>query len=536
MKLKSLTTVFLSGLLLAGCKQASPNRNAWLSDPKGHIRFAMGDDPQTLDPRYARDINTINVVKNLYEGLLRKQDDGTFVPAMAESYEVSQDDLTYTFKLRKAKWSNGDAVTAHHFADAWKGQLLPDATAPNANQLYVIKNARAVKEGKVAPEQLGIETPDDATLIVHLETPTPYFQELLTSHFFLPFHPQSSAEAPITNGPFVLESWKKNNELVGTKSPTYWDVDQVNLSKFSFIHLDAHTALQMYETDQLEWAGSPLSTIPQDALMSLKRKQHLLSKPSAGTFWFRVNTTKNPLNNVSLRKALAYAVDRGALVKNVIQGNNRPALAVVPPGMGLEDKEYFADNNVTEAWALFQKALQELNLTVENFPKINILYSTGTERNQRVVQAIQQQWKKVFGDYFVLKGIESKSYFQQITALDYDIALGSWFADIEDPTNFLDLFTHKTNGGNNTGWENSKYAEAMAKSMTETSAKERQETLESAQEVLLNDMPVIPLFYGVFNYVKKKEVSGVNVSELGVLDLKYSYMDIGDVEELEVME
>jgi oligopeptide transport system substrate-binding protein len=535
MKLQHFSVIILSSLLLAGCKQATPNRNAWLSDPKGHIRFAMDNDPQTLDPRYARDINTINVVKNLYEGLLRKQDDGTYSPAMAESFHVSEDDLTYTFKLRQATWSNGDAVTSSHFADSWKGQLLPEATAPNANQLYVIKNARAVKEGRVSVEQLGIETPDASTLIIHLESPVPYFQGLLASHFFLPIHPQSTAEAPITNGPFMLESWKKNNELVGIKSPTYWDVGQVNLSKFSFIHLENHTALQMYEADQLEWAGSPISTIPQDALMSLKRKQHLFSTPSAGTFWFRVNTTKSPLNNVKLRKALAYAVDRSALVKNVIQGNNRPALAVVPPGMGLEDKDYFSDD-VTEAWALFQESLKDLNLTLESFPKITILYNTSAERNQRVVQAIQQQWKKVFGDYFVLKGLETKSYFQQITALDYDIALGSWFADIDDPSNFLDLFSLKTNGGNNTGWENAKYTEAMALSLTQTSTDERRKTLEAAQEILLDEMPVIPLFYGVFNYVKKRDVSGVNLSELGILDLKYSYIDIGDVEELEVME
>lgn len=536
MKYQSLTLLILSSLLLTGCKQANPNREAWLSDPKGHIRFGSSGDPQSLDPRYVRDILSINVVKNLYEGLLRKEEDKSFSPAVAASFNVSEDNLTYTFKIRPAKWSNGDLITSHHFADAWRSQLAPDSTAPNANQLYVIKNGRSVKEGNLNSDQLGIETPDDSTLIVHLENALPYFEELISSHFFLPVHPKSTSESPITNGPFKLEEWKKNNELVAVKNPEYWDVNRVNLPKFSIIHLDEHTALQMYEADQLDWAGSPLSFLPQDALFSLRKKQHLHTKQSAGTFWFRVNTTKTPLSHPKLRRALAYAIDRNALVKNVVQGNNREALAVVPPTMGLEDKEYFSNADVTKAWELFQETLAELKLTVDEFPKITILYDTGSERNQRIVQAIQQQWKKVFGNIIQIKGNESKSFFQQLTTLDYDVALGSWFADIDDPSNFLDLFTQKTNGGNNTGWEDVKYTELMALTMKTSSQEERIKLMDQAQTVLLDQMPVIPLFFGSFNYVKKREVSGVSLSDLGHLDLKHAYMDLGDIEELEVME
>ncbi len=533
MKYTPLTLLIASGLFLTGCKNASPNKEAWMADPHGHIKIACTDDPQTLDPRYARDLLTVNTVRNLYEALLSQSSEDIIKPAAAESYTVSEDGLTYTFTIRDAKWSNGDAVTSQHFAEAWKSQLTPDSDAPNANQLYVIKNGEKVKDGKLPPEKLGIETPDNKTLIVHLETPLPYFPKLVSAHFYLPIHPKSQPEELITNGPFKLDVWKRNNELVGVKNPYYWDHDHVNLEKFSFVNLDDHTALQMYENDQLDWAGSPLSMLPSDAIKTLKRKQHLRTTDSAGLYWIRVNTTKSPLSNTNIRLALAYSLNRQSLIKNVVQGNQRAALSIVPPSMGLTDNEYFTDDDVTKAWELFQKGLTELNLTIEDFPKITVMYSTATERNQKIVQAIQQQWKKVFGDKIELKGYETKSLYQKLNQLDYDMCLGSWFADIDDPSNFLDIFTHKTNSGNNTGWENSEYTAQINQSLV---SKERKEHLIKAQEILIKEMPVIPLFFATFNYVKKRNITGIQLSNLGHMDLKHAYIDIGDSTELEILE
>jgi oligopeptide transport system substrate-binding protein len=393
-----------------------------------------------------------------------------------------------------------------------------------------------VKEGKLPVDQLGIETPDDKTIVVHLEGPLPYFKDLVSSHFFLPVHPASTPENPICNGPFKLEEWKKNNELTGIKNPEYWDVNHIILEKFSFIHLDDHTALQLYDADQVDWAGSPLGLIPQDAILTLKKKQHLLTVPSAGIYWFRINTTKAPLSNPKIRLALAYALDRAALVKNVVQGNQEAALSIVPPSMGLKTENYFTDADTTKAWELFESGLAELNMTIEDFPKITILYNTAAERNQKIVQAVQQQWKKIFGDKIQLQGNESKAVFQQLGQLNYDIALGSWFADIDDPSNFLDIFSKKTNAGNNTGWENAHYSEIIQQSLLAKNPEQRNEQLLKAQSLLMQEMPVIPLFFGAFNYVKKRPVSNVRLSSMGHLDLKHAFIDIGDVEQLEVMD
>ena len=536
MKYTPLSLIVASALFLNGCKEATPNKEAWLADPRGHLKVASTGDPQTLDPRYARDLLTANVVANLYEPLLTMSANNTAVPAAAESFTVSQDGLTYTFKIREAKWSDGSTVTSQQFANAWKSQLSRDSDAPNANQLYAIKNGKAVKEGALPAEKLGIETPDARTLIVTLENPLPYFTKLVSTYYFLPMHQNSTSDALITNGPFRLETWKKNNELTAVKNPHYWDVGAVNLDKFSFINLEDHTALQMFQANQLDWAGSPLATLPSDAILSLKKKNQLLTTPSAGLYWFRVNTTKAPLSNTKIRQALAYAINRESLIKNVVQGNQQAALAIIPPSMNLTDKEYFTDDNITVAWELFQQGLKELNMNIEDMPKITLTYSSATERNQKIVQAIQQQWKKVFGDKIELKGMETKSLYQKLSQLDYDISLGSWFADIDDPSNFLDIFSSKTNVGNNTGWENAEYAKALEESLMPQTAEKRKEHLLKAQEILVREMPVIPLFFGTFNYVKKRNAHGIDLSNLGHMYLKHAYIGDGDATELEVLE
>lgn len=533
MKIFSLTSLILSSLLLTGCKETSPNPGAWISDPHGHIRFASSGEPLTLDPRYARDLITVNTINNLYEGLLTKEGNGSFSPAVAESYEVSEDRKTYTFHLRPAKWSNGDPITSHHFAEAWRSQLLPSTPMPNGNQLYPLKNALLIKEGKGSPDSLGVETPDDQTLIVHLETPLPYFESLIASYFFLPVHPDSTADLPITNGPFKLDTWKKNDEFIGVKNEAYWDAANVNLQKFSFVKLDDRTALQMFEGDQIDWTGSPLSNIPADAIPSLKKRQHLYEKEAAGTYWLRVNTTRSPLSNRKIRLALAYAIDREALIKSLNLNKHDVALAIVPTAMGLKDNAFFADHDVTKAWDLFQQGLQELEIPLEKFPTITLFYSNGIERYQKMAQMIQHQWTKVFGEHFELKSYEFKSLTQKLIHLDYDVALGSWFADVDDPHNFLDRFTYKNQSGNNTGWEDQTYIAAINQSLLETSKETRERSLQKAQSTLMSEMPVIPLYFATFQYVKKGTVSDVELSDQGYLKLKKAFINLGDAEELE---
>ena len=257
------------------------------------LRISCEEDPQTLDPRQVRDLPTVTTMHMLYEGLMRTQKDGQPALALAESVNISPDQKTYTFKLRESAWSNGQPVTADDFEQSWKSALVPSFPAPNAYQLYVIKGAQAAKEGKAPLDQVGIKATDAHTLVIELEAPTPYFSSLLATHFYYPVHEmlrtkntgEVSADV-ITNGPFQLEKWSRHSEFIAKPNPHYWDHSKVRLEKIIFIVSDNPTALKLFQNKELEWTGSPLSTLPTDALLSLKQTSNFQVMPAAGVYLF----------------------------------------------------------------------------------------------------------------------------------------------------------------------------------------------------------------------------------------------------------
>ncbi len=247
---------------------------------------------------------------------------------------------------------------------------------------------------------------------------------------------------PIGNGPFKLKNWAHHNSLIFIKNENFWDASEVHLTKITATILDEHTALTLYENRELSWAGSPMDTIPQDAVATLKARHQLRVLPAAGTHWCRYNTAKPPFQNSQMRRAFALSIDRKAIVTHVTQGNQKPALAVVPPSFGLPRHAYFEDHDSPMAWEAFQKGLDALNLSKDDLPSISLSYPAN-DRNQKLAQALQQQWAKGLGITVTLQGEESKVFLDRLKRGDYQIALGSWYADIQDPVNFLDLFKSK---------------------------------------------------------------------------------------------
>jgi len=256
-----------------------------IAEQSNTLRMSMEGDPQTLDPRRVRDLPTVTVMHMLYEGLMRTQADGLIAPALAESITISPDQKIYTFHLRSNVWSDGQPLTAKDFEQTWKSLLDPKFPSPNAYQLYVIKGAQAAKEGHASPDQIGIYTLDDSILKVELEKPTPYFLHLTATHFFYPVHPllrQQPADAStlpdssvVTNGPFKLEKWSHHNELTAVKNIHYWDKNNVQLNRVQLVMLDNPTALHLFQNGELDWTGSPLSTLSVDALLSLRNQKKL---------------------------------------------------------------------------------------------------------------------------------------------------------------------------------------------------------------------------------------------------------------------
>lgn len=497
------------------------------------LRISMEGDPQTLDPRRVRDLATATVMNMLYEGLMRTGEDGKTGLALADSVTLSPDQKTYTFHLRPSAWSNGDAVTAQDFVETWKSLLNPKFPSPNAYQLYAIKGAQAIKEGRLDPDLIGVQALNTSTLVVELEQPTPYFLQLAATYFFYPVHislrqqPIEGSNLPyskiITNGPFKLENWNHHDGLKAIANPLYWDKNSVHLSQIEFIQLDNPTALQLFQNGELDWTGSPLSTISVDALSSLRTQNKLEVVPAAGVYLLRVNTEKPPFDDVKMRQAFALALNRADLVEYVLQGNQIPAFGLIPYSF-LPGQPHFEDDNQHLALHFFQEALDKQGLTLETFPTVTLNYAS-SERTHKIAQVAQQQWKKMLGVNVILQSNDPKVHIDLLKNRTYQLGVGSWFADFRDPISFLEVFKFKDNGTNNTQWENQQFIQLLNASATAKNDEERQKLLKQAEHTLINEMPIIPLFYSSYNYVKNPALKGIYFSELGYLDFKHAYWD-----------
>lgn len=522
---------FIFLVLLAGCKNSGSSSNQQC------IRINIAGDPQTLDPRKARDLTSITLMNMFFEGLMRTSKKGDLECALAESVDTSSDGLQYQFHLRKSFWSNGDPVTSFDFAESWRSILDPAFPTDIAYQLYGIKNAKKAKQGEISLNEVGILTPDAQTLVVELEVPIPYFLQLVSMSSFFPVshkmansNPNGSFELAdyVCNGPFMPKVWKHSDAIEAVKNSYYWQKEEVVLAKIELFMMSPDTEIQMFEEKGLDWAGSPLSTIPVDAIRHLKEKEELLINPFSGTYFFRVNTSetnqgkKNPLSSPSFRRALALSLNREAITKNVLQGGQTPAKELVPLEMHLTESGYFQDD-ASQAHSLLMDALLKLDLTLDKLEPIRLSFSS-SERNGLIAQAVQKQWEDSLGIRVELEAVEPKTYFKKIANKEYQLAAGSWTADFNDPINFLEVFKFKEASTNNTNWENSKYIDLLNQSVFCKNMKERNGILHEAEEVLMEQMPIIPIFHYALNYLKRADLEDVALSSLGKIDFRWAHI------------
>ncbi|HEY2810150.1 MAG TPA: peptide ABC transporter substrate-binding protein [Rhabdochlamydiaceae bacterium] len=518
--------LFCLGLLVCGCQSSKPPAQKIAS-----ARITILNEPSTLDPHQARDIHSLTIVRLLFDGLTRVGKTEKAELALAKSVSYSQDMKTYTFFLRDAKWSNDDSVTAQDFAYAWKKLLDPQYPSDIASYLYILKNAKAIKEGKLKPEALGVRVVDDKTLEVELEHSAPYFLELVAFPAFFPVNARFEAVNPnwaqsaasyVCNGPFRLREWKHSDRIVVEKNSTYWDAHAVELKELEIVVVnDEDTALKMFEKKELDWTGSPLSTLPVESINALRKQNILKTKEMLATYFIRVNTEHSLLKDARIRRALAMAIDRKEIVEHVTQGNQIPATGLVPLSFGLQEEPYFTDGAIPEARSLFLESMNALQVDKKAFEELTLFYSA-TQRNHLIAQAVQQQWNKVFGIRVKLESCENKVYFDRIKKQNYELAIGSWVADFNDPINFLDVFRYKTEGLNNTHWENSQYAELLRRSEIEANPIERLNLLKESEKLLIAEMPILPIFYFTMLYGQQSRLEDVILSSMGVLDFKWA--------------
>ena len=339
-----VSAVLIATLTAVTTSSCTKNEKSDSSSSESTLRLPIPNDPATLDPRQARDLLTIDVVRMMFSGLTRLSSDGKAYPDLAESIERQQDGLSYGVKLKKALWSDNTPITAHDFVYSWKSSLEKERACPNAFQLFWIRNAKAAYDGKKDIEEIGVRATDDTTLEIDLEMPCPFFEQLLATPAYLAVqkhydlgkkHDGESTDFP-TSGPYMLSEIKPQNTIRLVRNPHF--VDRLNSKKglkpftcVDFAVVDDATAVTMVEADKLDWAGSPMGTLPVDSVTMLAAQKKLHVSPSAATSFLRVNVTHPLLSDQRLREAISLVIDRTALVEHLLQGGQMPAFSLVPP-------------------------------------------------------------------------------------------------------------------------------------------------------------------------------------------------------------
>lgn len=484
-------------------------------------------EPPSLDPALGEDVTSLTIVRATFDGLMRADQDGKLTNAVAKHVDMSPDLLTYTFVLRDTSWSNGDPVTAHDFEYAWKRVLDPKIASPLAYKLYVIKNGEKANRGEVGLEQVGVTAKDEKTLVVTLERPTPYFLELTSYYTLSPVNKKvvsanpdwaNEAATHVGNGPFLLKSWEHKSKLTLVKNENYWDKETVKLDQIDLsIIPDENTAYSMYENEDFNWLGSPLSFLPIDAVPTLKQSGVLTVQPIAATYWYEFNTERPPFQNAKIRKAFAYAINRQSLVDHITQTDEVPALGLVPSTMALSEGGYFRDNDVETAKQLLAEGMKELGIT--SLPPITLSYNT-SEVHKKIAEVVQDQWKQTLGVEVKLENKEYKVFLDDMAQGNYQIGRLGWSASMNDPIDFLQIFKDK-NGGNLSRWVHPTYKELLDQSDKETDPVKRKALLAEAEAILMDEMPISPIYYYTMSWVQQDEVKGTMVNHLGKVDFKW---------------
>lgn len=505
--------------------------------------YINGEIP-TMDPGLAKSTSSSWSLDHVFEGLFFQDKDG-LVPGQAKDVKISEDGLTYTFTLKdNLKWSNGDPVTAGDFEYSWKRVLDPAFASEYAYQIgdYIKggKEYNSADPKKLSAEEMtklkdavGVKATDDKTLVVTLVSPTPYFKQLVSFYTYYPVNkkvveanPKWANEAAtlVGNGPFAVKEWSKDKKLVAVKNENYYDKAKITTTQITWNNItDDNTAWQMYSTGEL----NVYQSVTTAAIDTAKKSGELIVSPKLATYFYRFNVTKPPFNNVKVRKALTMAIQRQPIIDNITKTGQTPAFAFVSPGIIMAGKDFrtgdaatqtYFKEDVAEAKKLLDEGLKELGLT--SFPKTELTYNT-SESHKKIAEAIQEMWKKNLGVEVTLANVESKVWTDKQSKLDYQVIRTGWIGDYLDPMTYIDMFV--TGGGNNnTGWSNKQYDELVAAAKKEQNEAKRIQQFRDAEKILMDEMPIMPIYFYTSANAIKKDITGVYTPANREMNFRYA--------------
>jgi oligopeptide transport system substrate-binding protein len=529
--------IICSLFFIYSCSENISPVDSGLEDKIFH--FGNGTEPQGIDPHIVTGVPEHHLLIGLCEGLTTANPKGgSSIAGAAESWDISEDGKTYTFYLQKnGRWSNGDQLTAQDFVWSWKRLLTPSLGAQYPDMLYYVVGAEKYhtqSHSEISFDTVGVKALDDLTLQVTLNEPTPFFLGLLSHYSTWPVHKDTVLKHGsiddrngewtrpgnfICNGAFNLKTWELNNKIVVEKNPMYWDASTVQLNEIHYYPVsNVMTEDRMFRSGQLHVT----STLPSQKCPVYIEEQNpnLRIDPYMGTYFYRFNTKNPALVDSKVRKALAYSINRTQIVEKVTKCGQIPAYSFTPPG----SNGYEPDTVIPYDPELGLKLLKEAGYDENNpFPKLEILFNTN-EDHRKVALAIQQMWQQNLGIEVELVNQDWKVYLNREMIGDFQVSRAGWIGDYEDPNTFLDLL-RPNRGNNKTGWGNLEYDRLVQLANTKVDQTERYELLKQAERILIDEMPIIPLYTYVRVYQLSGDVKGYYPNYLDHHHPKYFYLE-----------
>ncbi len=507
-----------SALVLSGCGgdggSAKDQASKTLTLHRGNSA-----EPLTLDPQLASGTWENNIIGDMFIGLLTENAAGKPVPGMATGWTTSPDGLTWTFKLRDAKWSDGVPVTADDFVYSFRRLLDPATLAQYASLQYVIKNAEKVNSGELPPEALGVRAIDPHTLEIKLAYPAPYLLGLLTHYTAMPVpahvvkekgNDWIKPENIQVNGPFKLTEWRSNDYVHIVKNPAFYDAANVCLDDiFYYAITDNNTAERQVREGKLDinndFPGQKLEFLNQQ----LPGYVHI--HPYLGTTYYAFNTRRKPFDDARVRNALAMALDRDFMTDKILKSGQIPAYSLVPPGVNNYPKgarAKWASLSLEERRAKARELLTEAGFGPDHPLEFEFTYRN-TGDNPRVAPAVQSDWSQIAPWVkATITGVETQIHYDNLRTGDFDVGDAGWIADYNDAQNFLYLLQTKTKQMNYGRYSNPEYDALVDQSNHELDMQKRAAIMRQAEQLMLDDMPVIPMWYLVNKALVNPRVTG----------------------------
>lgn len=502
--------IIATSIGLTGCRRAP------IATSEQVLRLSQRNEPADLDPATAGLPDDFFIIRALSEGLLLPSPKGAPRPAAAERFTVSADGLTYTFQLRRdAKWSNGDPVVAADFLSSYQRALEPKTAAPKADLFFAVKNARVFATGKLREfSQVGFSSPDPHTLVVQLEQAMPRFPDLVATGPWIPVHPATVAKFGrdwtrpgnyVGNGPFTLVEWRPQQRIVVRRNPRYHRVNAIRLEEIQFLRFDSgDTEERAYRAGQVDVTMS----VPATKLTGYERGRpaEFHRTPLAETHYLSFNTTRPPLNDPRVRRALALAIDREVIVERVLQGGQQAATRMLPPVLrGSDDRgrlpQEFRHDTAEAARLLAVAGFPQ----GRGFPKLEV--TAWSPSQSRVLEAIQEMWRRSLGIEVGLVVHEAKVHLDAMHAGNYDIGFATTLLDWPDGLALLTAFASDS-PENLPHWRNAAFDRGLAAARAHGDQPSQDRDTRAAELLLLEDAPVAPVYFNARNWLMSPRVHG----------------------------